>query len=298
MLIYSKNRYISTETNMMIIRGKDEDDGYYYIHRGLYDQAVVLYDQFGNDYRKLCEEITGEATSRDDVDLIVSHLPTPINILGCFLLLVDDELESFRDMIGAIHVMSSSVNFRKLMQVPAEVRTNVEFSLSIREEYELPWDRFLKESIPWSSDLFVARAPVPLNGTATVVEEEPEFSTVGDDGVDYGNPLDALVLGAGDDVFDNPDEDAAPLELDADTQDYMAQLLAAAAAELDAEEEKKTGKKVETKPFDVNNFIGSKPNTTDEEPAPTPAPEPEIKEPEQIVEGPKVRSGISFLKGM
>lgn len=302
MLIYSKTRYISTETNMMIIRGKkDEDDGYYYVHRGLYDQAVILNDIYGKNYRELCEVLTGKAESRDDVDYIVAHLPSPINILGCFLLLVEEEIEEFLDMVGAIHVMSSAINFRRHITIPMESRANVDFSLSIREEYELPWDRFFKESIPWRNDLFVARAPVPLNGTATVVPEEPEVSTVGDDGVDYGNPLDALVLGADDDVFDNPDDDDEPVVMDADSQDYLAQLLASAAAELDAEEAANGGKpKPAASTFDVNSLFGKKsePDEDDfDEPAPAPAPA-QTAEPKVIKEEPKVKSGLDFLRGL
>ena len=41
MLIYSKNRYVPTDVNMMVIRGV-EDDGYFYIHRYLYDQARAI----------------------------------------------------------------------------------------------------------------------------------------------------------------------------------------------------------------------------------------------------------------
>lgn len=209
MLIYSENRYISTETNMMIIRAKD-NIGYYYVHRGLYDQAVILSDIYKSDYELLCEVLTGKRETRPDVDRFFEELPTPINILGCFLLFVDEELDNLLDMVGAIHVMSNSINFRKVVTLPQEMRANVEFSLSIREEYELPWDRFFKESIPWSADFYTRTADNPMNGTVTATaqtsEEEYDEACVGDDGVVYDDPLAALLYGAGDDIFDMPDD--------------------------------------------------------------------------------------------
>lgn len=210
MLIYSENRYISTETNMMIIRSRD-NNGYYYVHRGLYDQAVVLSYLYKEDYKELCEVLTGNEGSREDVDLFVETLPTPLNILGCFLLLVEEPLEDLVDMVGAIHVMSNSINFSKLVGLPAEVRANVVFSLSIREEYQLPWDRFIKESIPWTEDFYLRRDSIPMNGTLTdtanASETSYEEACIGDDGVEYDDPLSALLFGAGDDIFDMPPEE-------------------------------------------------------------------------------------------
>lgn len=217
MLIYSENRYISTETNMMIIRARD-NIGYYYVHRALYDQAVVLDYKFSEDYLDLCEIITGNRNSRSDVDRFVSELPKPLNILGCFLLLVEDELEDLMDMVGAIHVMSNSIDYSKYITVPAEMRASVSFSLSIREEYELPWDRFLKESILWSEDFFIRRDSIPMSGTLNeATEDEEELSNIGEDGIEYSNPLEALLAGCGDDIFDMPEDEAE------DTEDEAAE---------------------------------------------------------------------------
>lgn len=264
MLIYNENRYVATETNMMIIRSKN-NDGYYYIHRNLYDQAVVLYDKYGEDYKELCEVITGKEGSRPDVDRFVEELPKPINILGCFLLLVENEIDSMLDMIGAIHVMSTSIDFRKTIRVPAEMRASIEFSLSIREEYELPWDRFLKESIPWTEDFYLRTGSVvPMNGTATVREEDERPSNVGDDGIEYEDELEAAVFGSADDIFDMPEdynvikEDEKNEEDDSDN-DILAQAMAMIAA----------------KEADDTPFM----DTVIEEP-------------------PKVKSGADFLRGL
>lgn len=268
MLIYSENRYISTETNMMIIRARD-NIGYYYVHRGLYNQAVILDYKFSDDYLDLCEVITGERKSRPDVDRFVVELPTPINILGCFLLLVEEELEDLLDMVGAIHVMSNSIDYSKYITVPAEMRASVSFSLSIREEYELPWDRFLKESIPWSEDFFTRRDAIPMSGTLDTpdeVEEEGELSNIGDDGIDYGDPITALLMGCSDDIFDMP---------------------------TDEEEEEEE----EVEPESVTPVVATAPVVTPTaETIPEPVPASEIID--TVVSQPKVTSGLDFLRGL
>ena len=46
MLVRSKTRYVPTAVNMIVLQG--EDGTYYYLHRALYDQCVVLRDQYIN----------------------------------------------------------------------------------------------------------------------------------------------------------------------------------------------------------------------------------------------------------
>ena len=104
MLIYSEQRLVPTDVNMLVIRGKEE--GYFYIHRSLYDQAVIINDIYKDTPELLRKAITGSEDTRDDVELFMSNAPSPINMLGPYLLLVKEQLEDFVDMVGAIHVMS------------------------------------------------------------------------------------------------------------------------------------------------------------------------------------------------
>mgnify|MGYP001102516382 CR=1 FL=1 len=39
-----------------------------------------------------------------------------------------------------------TIDFRKMFKVPAAVRQSIKFSLSIREEYRVQWDRFFMET--------------------------------------------------------------------------------------------------------------------------------------------------------
>lgn len=164
MIIYSKERLVPTDVNMMVLSTKNAD-GYFYVHRALYDQAVIIYDLFGDDLSKLCEEINGSSEMREDVKLFVESTPVPIQALGPFLGLVKEPLTEFVDMVGAIHVMSGPINFRKMLKVDKVMRNTPSFSISIKEEYELAWDRFFQTAIPFGTEN--TQYTNPMSGTAT-----------------------------------------------------------------------------------------------------------------------------------
>lgn len=182
MLVYSEKRYIPTDFNIMVMQ--DDMQNYIYIHRILYDSAVVLADHYNNDYRKLAEDISPTETlpiDRDDVTFFFEHTPDPIRILAPFLLLCQGKFNSLYDMAGAIHVMSNTFNLRKLPSIPKEVRLNaMSFSMLITEEYSLSWNLFLKQCIPYSEDLLLNRntayvpAPTQTNTPTVVATTEPE----------------------------------------------------------------------------------------------------------------------------
>lgn len=172
MLIYSKDRLVPTDVNMLVLKSRDEEDRYFYIHRSLYDQAVILTDIYGDDKIKLIKDLTGQEQSRDDVDYFWDHTPTPVRIFAPYLLLVKEPLRKFKDMVGAIHVMSGPTNLRGLLKVDVAFRNNPQFSLSISEEYQLAWDRFFLTTMPYGTQMTMQPAMqpgwMPMNGTATV----------------------------------------------------------------------------------------------------------------------------------
>ena len=176
MIIYSEDRLVPTDVNMMVIRGK-ENIGFFYIHRSLYDQAVVLYDLYGDNPLELVKELTGKDEMREDTEYFIDNTPQPISIFGPFLMLVDDLVEDFDDMVGAIHVMSGPLNLRKMLKVPVEMRNTPAFSLSIKEEYQVAWDRFLQTTMPYSPDMYRQPGLQPLNGVQTTVTSSGEFHT-------------------------------------------------------------------------------------------------------------------------
>lgn len=213
MLIYSENRLVPTDVNMMVIAGMG---GYFYIHRALYDQAVILDDIYGEEHETLIKAVTNATETRPDVESFFAEVPKPINIFAPFLLLVKEEFEDIVDMIGAIHAMSGPMNLRKMLKVPFEMRNTPSFSLSIKDEYQLAWDRFFLNTMPYGTQLVAPVAQpeyTPMNGTqTTTVPVEGELSNIGEDGQEYADPLEALLFGCGDDPFgfNEPDADDTP----------------------------------------------------------------------------------------
>lgn len=154
MLIYSKERLMPSNINMMVL--KDENGGYYYIHRSLYDQAVIIEDRYKDNPEAIIRGLGKNPEEYHSINVanFVSEVPKPINILGYFLYLIDgihSTVETIEVLCGAVHVMSSILNFRQFLKTPKEIRASVSFSLSIREEYEVSWDRFFQEAIPYGS---------------------------------------------------------------------------------------------------------------------------------------------------
>lgn len=209
MLIYSESRFVPTDVNMLVIRSKN-NDGYFYIHRALYDQAVIINDIYGEDTTMLIKALTGEEASRGDVDRFIEEAPAPISIFGPFLLLVKEELTEFEDMVGAIHVMSGPLHLRNILKVPFEMRNMPTFSLSIKEEYQLAWDRFFQTVLPYTPDMFRMPTVTPMNGVqTTTVEQEPEELTGYEDvGLDQ-TAMDFL-FGDDDPFADDDEEEEEP----------------------------------------------------------------------------------------
>lgn len=217
MLIYSKERLVPTDVNMMVIAGMN---GYFYVHRALYDQAVILDDIYCDDHALLIKAVTNQEETRDDVEEFFATVPRPINIFAPYLLLVKEQITDIVDMIGAIHAMSGPINLRKMLKVPFEMRNTPSFSLSIRDEYQLAWDRFFMNTMPFDSIGMIAapHQPMPMNGTMTeTAPVDGELTNVGDDGNEYADPLEALLYGASDDIFDLDDEDEEDEDEDDET---------------------------------------------------------------------------------
>lgn len=202
MLIYSEDRLVPTDVNMMVIRGKN-NIGFFYIHRSLYDQAVIINDIYEEDVNMLIKALTGKEDSRPDVDKFLEEVPQPLNIFAPYLLLIKDELEELEDMVGAIHVMSGPLNLRKMLKIPFEMRNTPTFSLTIREEYQVAWDRFFQTTMPYSSDMWRPQSISPMNGVQTETIPTGDFKTEEQE----REELEAALFDCGDDFFDMDEED-------------------------------------------------------------------------------------------
>lgn len=280
MLIYSEKRLVPTDVNMIVLKGKES--GYFYVHRALYDQAVILNDIYKDDIPRLIEAITGSQNGRDDVWTFLDTAPTPINILAPFLLLVNDELTEFNDMVGAIHVMSGPVNLRGMLRYPMDMRNTPTFSLSIREEYELAWNRFFMTTMEYNEQMaqLASQTFVPMNGTATYTQEMPEdtsFTAVSDvateDADDPYAGVDPACIGEDGNVYDSPIEaimyGALPRDFGAKSDDEEEEKAAKEAAP----EDNNNGVSIEDALAAITGVQPVAPAAPSQAPAPAPAPQ-------------------------
>ena len=191
MLIRSTNRYVPTAVNMIVLQGAD--GMYYYLHRSLYDQCVVLRDQYINLIPSFYKLLGFEDTHPAVCDEFMKSVPEPLDILAPFLALISgcEELDNLDDMCGASSSMSMTVDFRKMFKVPAAVRSSIKFSLSVREEYRVQWDRFFMET-PTLEQVYSAQPPAPSvsrpltqDESVAIVEEDGEAVEVTYTGESY-----------------------------------------------------------------------------------------------------------------
>lgn len=185
MLVYSEEHLLVTDVNVLTIAAKG--GGYFYVHRILYDQAVILDDLYSDNPHDLIKAITGGYKSRGDIVTFMRDMPKPLNILGPYLILVTEQIDELIDMVGAIHVMSGSLNFRAMLKIPFAMRhRNPKFSLGIRDEYKLSWDMFLQKTLPYNTSMLqqmAGGAPIQSEPVSDVVstpryEEEEEVEEV------------------------------------------------------------------------------------------------------------------------
>jgi len=190
MLVYNDKRLVPTDVDVMVLQ--DASQNYFYIHRMLYDQTVILEDKYHGDYHKLAQDIMAPnpvPTDRSDVDFFFEHTPHPINILAPFLLLCPEAFDDLVDMVGALHVMSNTFSFKRIPETDPSIRLNaMRFSMSIKEEYQLGWNNFFMGCIEYSNDMFLGNKgtnymstnsrPTTSNTSNDVEEEEEEDSGV------------------------------------------------------------------------------------------------------------------------
>ena len=204
MIIFSEERYVPTDVNMMVLA--QEGAGYFYVHRMLYNQAVILEYLYENDLPRLITAVTNEthtfADIRQDVLNFYEEVPSPIKYLAPFLYFVKGELNSTEDCAGAIHVMSSVLNFAKMLSTPYDMRPSMSFSMSIKEEYALAWDRFFMTALPYDGIVRQSFSGTPMNGTETL-ERNTVVDTRTEDEV-FEDEMLALMEDIDDDIFNMP----------------------------------------------------------------------------------------------
>ena len=144
MLVTSKERYLPTTINTLVLI---KNDYFFYIHRDVYDKAIMLNDRYTLD--TLIENIQPK-NNLSAIEYFHENTPSPINILAPFLGLVDKGLPNdVETLTGAIHVITAAIDVKAYTQIDSNLRKTLEFSLYIKEEYEMAWERFIMTSIPY-----------------------------------------------------------------------------------------------------------------------------------------------------
>lgn len=210
MLIASNTRYVPTAVNMIVLQG--EDGMYYYMHRSVYDQCVILRDQYIHLLPSFYKLFNLETEHPAVCDKFMDIVPEPLDILGPFLSLVKgcEELDDIEDMCGAISSMSMTVDFRKMFKVPAAVRQSIKFSLSVREEYRVQWDRFFLET-PTLEQVSFVPAPVASASPSVIQDDDGELAEVVYTGDSYSTDdllaqLERDMAGANDSVISDAED--------------------------------------------------------------------------------------------
>lgn len=224
MLVISEKRYFPSTVNTIVL---SKNDLYYYVHRDVYDQSVVLSDRHNLESLSTVIGIKEEGT--EIVSWFYENAPSPINILAPYLYLVEGEIsKDMEECCGVLHSITAVINVRRFITQPAELRKSVTFSLSIKEEYELAWERFFMEAIPYESRNYMSTptSNYSYQNNDYSQQEEEEWTEVSP-GVKYNNITGQTVY------EDNEDEDA----------DFLASLME------EPEEVEEETNKVETSEF-------------------------------------------------
>ncbi|QUI25109.1 hypothetical protein HZI73_23665 [Vallitalea pronyensis] len=175
MLVASRDRFLPTVINTLVL---SKNDYFYYIHRDVYDQAVILADKYT---KESLMSIIEPQHNLSAIHYFYEQAPYPIHILAVFLGIVDSGLsEDMEVLTGALHVITAATNIKSYVEVNKELRKTLQFSLYIQEEYEMAWERFFITSIPYDE-----RHTAPVQEVLPV--EAPAHS---EPTMDYYNPQD------------------------------------------------------------------------------------------------------------
>ena len=193
MYIYTESgeRLVPAQTNIITLRA---NNGYIYVDKSTYEQATILNNKYCNDFDGLCK-LVGGTNNQELVKFYYNSIPEPMNILAPFIGIIDDSTEfdgSLTELVGCLHVIARSIDFTKFVKIPAEIRNTVTFSDHIRKEFEIQWQEFINECVPYQYiyDVFAkegtfANAKIPTFAhtveapavTPTVAEVKPTVTS-------------------------------------------------------------------------------------------------------------------------
>lgn len=148
MIVVSEDRYVPINPEYMVLQ--DADGFYYYVHRTFYEQSVIMEDRYGESTETL-QKLIGGNSEFEAIEIYRKYVPRPLNIMGYFLALLQNDITDFVDIVGAMDTIASAINLRNLIKQPASIRQQVSFGMSVENEYKDIWTLFFNTScIPYA----------------------------------------------------------------------------------------------------------------------------------------------------
>lgn len=144
------------ETNVISLC---KDDSYYYVDRATYNACILIENKY--DLDTLINQFPNGVEERTAfVKDLYEALPSPINVLAAYTLLIEDELAEDLDLvISALHVITNSMSPYKYLTIPKEIRKDVSFSLNITAESELTTQMALSNMVSYDDVKEMLLAP-------------------------------------------------------------------------------------------------------------------------------------------
>ncbi|QGQ98835.1 hypothetical protein EHS13_30125 [Paenibacillus psychroresistens] len=148
MIVVSKIRYLPITINTLVLY---KDEHFYYLSRDVYDQALLLMNNYPI-LKNLSDIFEGSKMNDSTVSWFFEKAPHPINILAPYLFLVNGPVEQDIELCcGVLNAITNMLNVRSFINKPSEIRKSVSFSLLIKEEYKIEWNRFFLSALPYES---------------------------------------------------------------------------------------------------------------------------------------------------
>lgn len=145
MIVISKERFYYTNPNIIML---EKDDNFFYSHRNVYDQAVILNYVYNSNIEDVLITLDPNFKNNNKAyEWLKENLPKPLNILAPFIYLVDSDLgDDYEDYCGALQVITSQISVASYIKLDKSIRSGLSWSSSIKEEYRMSWDLFIQSS--------------------------------------------------------------------------------------------------------------------------------------------------------
>ena len=161
MIIYRKTPFTPSMKNVIILDA-GMTDGYIYVSKETYEQAVAIAVTFSKDHDRI-ERALGKTIDGWKITPGIftvcrkarEELPEPLNVLSTFISLAYDSgitwnpqssAEEMCELVcGVLHTISQFADFYSMTLVPADQRTKLDIPNHVYKGYKESWDSLVSE---------------------------------------------------------------------------------------------------------------------------------------------------------